>query len=267
MQTPSRKRFVIVGMARSGTTVTLQALQGHPDVRTAMDEIRVDPFFTRGIGAFTVSGQNDWEREHGMGLLIDALSLIPGAEGDPKLMGYGGTKAHPKSDRVRANGLKVALGSALEARQLVDAMQENESLREVALIRVHRDDLVAQYASLVRAMRSGVWHSFFKTPASIEHPEGPFTIPADEFEVYCRDCVTVRAQLDRLKWTHPMLDVSYERDIEAKGIGAFGRVFEFLSLPAIEAVWIGSTKVAPPVAAFVTNWEQLYDIAAKLAAA
>ena len=49
MQTPSRKRFVIVGMARSGTTVTLQALQGHPDVRTAMDEIRVDPFFTRGI--------------------------------------------------------------------------------------------------------------------------------------------------------------------------------------------------------------------------
>ena len=139
----ARTRFLILGMARSGTTVTHQALQGHPNVRSSMDELKVAPFFTSGIAAFTVSGANPFEQDNGYGLLLDALTLIPCEQRGLDVLGYGGTDAHPKGD-VLANGIKVAVGSAEEAETLVAALQRHPSLHELAIVRVHRADLVAQ---------------------------------------------------------------------------------------------------------------------------
>ena len=46
-------RYILVGPARSGTTVTHLALKGHPNVSAVRDEVRIDPLFTQGMGAFT----------------------------------------------------------------------------------------------------------------------------------------------------------------------------------------------------------------------
>jgi hypothetical protein len=80
---PQKTRYLIVGMARSGTTVTHRALYGHPKVCALDDEIRVDPFFTRGIEAFTVGGANPWERENGSLQLFDALTSFEPGDPDP----------------------------------------------------------------------------------------------------------------------------------------------------------------------------------------
>ena len=255
----ARRRFLIVGMARSGTTVTHQALQGHPNVRSNMDEVKVDPFFTRGLASFTVGGQNDYERDHGYGLMIDALTLIPCSMRTPGLMGYGGLEDVPKGE-VLANGIKVAVGNAKQAEMVVSALTGHTSLAELAVIRVIRRDLVAQHASLQRAVRTGRWHSFSQPTNQGVAPNAPFEIPEEQFRGYCRDAVVALEKLGELRGTHRLLDLSYEDEIAALGSDAFQRVFEFLGLPEVDISWIGSKKVAPSVDRYVTNAARLYEI-------
>lgn len=264
MQVETRKRFIVVGMARSGTTVTFQAVQGHPDVRASMDEIRVSPFFTRGLGVFTTSGDNPWERDHGLHLLLDAMTLIPDAPPGKDLLGFGGSVEHPKSARVLANGIKVALENQQDAEQFAEAFRTRTSLRDVYLVRVDRRDLVAQHASLYRAVRSGVWHSFYQVAPALKDAKGPFAIPPEEFERYCRECLAARAVLDRLRESHRVFEIDYERDVDGGDGSVYRRMFEFLSLPPIAPTWMHSTKVSPPVESYVTNARELYEIAARM---
>lgn len=262
MQPTSRARFIIAGMARSGTTVTHQALQGHPNVMSAMDEIKADPFFSKGYAVFTVSGTNDWERDHGYGLLIDALSMIPCRLRGEHLMGFGGTEQHPKGE-ILANGLKMAIGSPLEAQLFADAMTRFASLQQVHVILVERRDLVAQCASLMRAMRSGRWHSFFQTDPTVPDPDASFAIPEDEFRDYCQQAAAVKEAFARVSSGRRVLRISYEDDIVARGVESFGSLFAFLGLPFVEPSWVASTKVAPPLERFITNTKQLYRILAE----
>lgn len=254
-----RRRFLIVGMARSGTTVTHQALQGHPNVRSNMDEVKVDPFFTRGLASFTVGGQNEYERDHGYGLMIDALTMIPCSLRTPGLMGYGGLEEVPKGD-VLANGIKVAVGNAEQAQMVVAALTSHASLADLVVIRVIRRDLVAQHASLQRAVRTGRWHSFSEQTNNGVDPNAPFEIPEEHFRGYCRDAIVALEKLGELSSSHVMLDLSYEDEIAAMGTEAFQRVYEFLGLPAVDISWIGSKKVAPSVDRYVTNAARLYEI-------
>lgn len=254
-------------MARSGTTVTFQALQGHPNVRALMDEVRVSPFFTRGLEVFTTGGANDYEKDHGMGLLVDALTLIPCSIASPQLMGYGGLPESPKSPSVLANGLKTALSGSADAVQFVEAMTKRASLQDFAVIRVDRRDLVAQFTSLARALNLGVWHSHTNPGAARSSPgatDQPMTIDPAEFAIYCRDALDARRELDRLNATHRVFALDYERDIDTGDRSIYRRMFEFLSLPPIDPTWMRSTKVSPPVESYVTNARELYDLAARL---
>jgi hypothetical protein len=259
MEPVSRVRFLIIGMARSGTTVTHQALQGHPNVKSTMDELKVAPFFTRGVSMFTVSGVNDFERDNGYGVLIDALTLIPCELKGMNVLGYGGIESVPKGPTL-ANGVKVAVGSLAEAEDLATAMATYESLQDVVLIRVERRDLVAQFASLQRAMRSGKWHSFYHAQPAVANPDAPFECSVNDFHYYCQEALAIRAAFDRIEQTHKVLQISYEDEIAKLGRAAFTRVFEFLGLPPVEATWVGSEKVAPPLEKFVTNTKRLYEI-------
>lgn len=247
-----RTRFLVVGMARSGTTVVHQALQGHPNVRTSMDEIKVAPFFTTGYATFTVSGDSPFEQENGYGILVDALTMLPCHERGPALLGLCGTDEWPKREPL-ANGVRVAIGNAQEAETLVAALQRFPSLLEFAIVRVHRNDLVAQCASLRRAQRTGRWHSFRPGKPTVRAPEAPFEIPTSEFATFCDDARRTIAALDKLADSHRVLELSYEDEIATHGTAGQERLFRFLGLPWIEPNWITARKVAPPVEDYVTN--------------
>lgn len=259
MQPEKRVRFLIVGMARSGTTVTHQALQGHPNVMSSMDELKVSPFFTKGVSIFTVSGVNDWERDHGYEQLLDAMTMIPCTLKGPHLMGYGGTEQQPKG-KILANGVKVAIGSLGEAEDLAAAMTKYRSLKDVVLIRVERRDLVAQFASLQRAMRSGRWHSFYKTAPTVPNPDAPFEISEDDFHYYCKEAIGIRTAFDQIASTHAVHEISYEDGIQKSGKAVFQKLFDFLGLPKVDPTWLDSEKVAPPLDKFITNTKRLYKI-------
>lgn len=259
--TDGRKRFLIVGMPRSGTTVTHRALQGHPNVMTMMDELKVEPLFTEGVSGFTVSGNNEHQRDHGYGMLIDALSMVPCSRRGVDVMGYGGTDEYPKRETL-ANGAKLVVSSPRETKKLVEALQQRPSLSELNIIRVVRNDLVAQCASLERARRSGRWHSFF-TKEGQEKKSGSadsFEIDEEEFIIYRDSSHRIQAKLDKLGDTHPHLVLSFEDQIVSKGPEAFLPMLDFLGLPRITPTWLASSKVSPPVRDYVTNADRLYEL-------
>lgn len=124
----TRTRFLIVGSPRSGTSVTHACIQGHPQATGAEDEVRVEPLFTRGIAAFTFGNESWPERQRGYRALFDAIA---GGGDDPA---------------IRAHGMKVTLGTPEEAMDLANTLRDH--LPSVRVVLVHREDLVAQYASL-----------------------------------------------------------------------------------------------------------------------
>ena len=79
-----RVRYVIVGLARSGTTATHAAIYGHPHICAMADELRVSPFFTSGVATFTVSGENQYERRIASDRIFDAITIYPPRAPDPR---------------------------------------------------------------------------------------------------------------------------------------------------------------------------------------
>jgi len=49
----ANNRYLIVGCGRSGSTLIHLLLKGHPNIVALNDELKVSPFFTKGISTFT----------------------------------------------------------------------------------------------------------------------------------------------------------------------------------------------------------------------
>lgn len=253
---PQLTRYVIVGMARSGTTATHVALYGHPQVCAMADEVRVDPFFTRGVACFTVGGKNEWERARSYQPLFDALTRYRPEAPDPegkRLIAYNGTPQLPKADLL-AHGLKVAIPSAEDAQRLVECLQDH--FRWAKIIHVRRRDWLAQFASLSRALSTGVWHTSGdkKDPGKAHEP---MHLLPQQFEKYLEQCAEIERQLFRLRSSHETLEFRYEEELATDDARRFDRIFEFLGVPAIAPTWLKLTKTAPPLESYVANTAEL----------
>ena len=261
MITTESIRYVIVGMARSGTTALHNAIFGHPNVCAMADEFRVEPFFTKGVACFTVGGVNEWEKQHNYNALFDAVTKYPRGTPNPEgtLIAYNGTPSVPKED-IRANGLKVAIPSTADATQLVDALQKY--FPNVHIIHMQRQDWVAQFASLMRAKNTGVWHTRRDQPAADAAP-AKMHLPAQQFSAYMEMAREVEGQLQRLHSSHTVCDYSYEKDLAVNDPSKIHRVFEFLQLRPMDATWMRLTKTAPPLEDYVENHKELRAMLAR----
>jgi hypothetical protein len=259
MITMDKIRYVIVGMARSGTTATHNAIFGHPNVCAMADEFRVDPFFTKGIACFTVGGKNTWERKVNYDALFDAVTKYPVGKPDPegkRLIAYNGTPSVPKRENL-AHGLKVAIPSAEDAKNLVDSLQD--FFPRMRIIHVRRADWVAQFASLERAQSTGVWHTREERPAASQSDE-KLTLSTQKFSAYLKMATEVEQQLHRLHESHAVCEFSYEQDLLPNDPRRAHRLFEFLDLEGMDPTWMRLTKTAPPLEDFVANVDELRAI-------
>ena len=233
------RRFIVVGMQRSGTTVTASQLKRHPQVSASSDEVFVSPMFTQGTSAMTAGGEGYLERKAGYLGLFDTL-----------------TRSYANS-ATRACGLKVALNSYEDAIDFANCLRE--FLPEVAVIMVHRTDLVAQYASLVRAEATAQWHA---VPGDLEATDETLRLDPSDFERYATTCHRATAQLRMLEATHDLFEISYEHDIE--GGAGFDGMFRFLGLQPPESHRDSMRKVSPPPREYVENYDELRELAAQL---
>lgn len=230
------KRYLIAGPARSGTTVTHLCLAGHPNVSALSDEVKVRPFFTEGISAFTHGNDKEEERRQGFVALFDALSML---HRPPQLL---------------ACGLKTAISCRDEAMELVRSLQTY--FPELKIILTLRNDIVAQFGSLERAKATGKWHSWVK---SDNGSAGRLQIDDQRLYAHAADYLQTVRELQRLKETHDVFEVFYEDDILPGDLRVYSRLFDFLDLPQTEITWLKSKKVAPAPEQFIDDYRRHAD--------
>lgn len=231
------KRYIVVGHSRSGTTITHLCLKGHPNISAVNDEVKVSPLFTQGIATFTTSADSyltTKEKREGISALFDAITTIE------------------TDENTIATGLKVAIGSPEKAVQLVGCLQTY--LKDLTVILTVRDDIIAQYGSRLRSSATGQAHSWRSN--RLNH-EFRVTIPRDKFASYAVSALKTLEELRKLKATHQVIEVVYERDILPNNHEVYYKIFEFLGLPKVEISWLDSKKVAPPPEKYILNYFEL----------
>jgi hypothetical protein len=224
--------FIILGRQRSGTSVTHACLRGHPEVASHPEELHATLF-----RALPPSGLPPEESvEERRQAYRDVLAQL----------------TRRSQDETRARGIKTAVYSEESSIDLVNCLQDY--LPHAKVILVQREDLLAQYASLLIAERSGRWHRLEREERA---DPSELHIPLDEFLKYVRDCRASAAQFDRLRSSHQVLDFQYEVDI-GQGI-AHEKLFGFLQLTAIEPTWLGMRKISPPIESYLSNHVELRE--------
>jgi hypothetical protein len=228
------KRFAIIGAARSGTTVTHSLLCGHPEVSLFGEEIRIREMFGQGSSLFTFQPLRKVAQQKRVTAgLFDVFALSN------------------SSPETRAAGIKCAFGSLEASRLFVNGVKEH--FPDMHIILVRRDDLVAQFGSAVRARKTGLYHSW---RGSAKPMTDAMRLSKGLFRHYVLE---TRASLDliqSLESTHPMLEVSYERDI-CSGLQYHQKVYRFLGITEMEPVWVQNRKVSPPPEEYISNYAEL----------
>lgn len=221
-----RRRFLIVGMQRSGTTATLARLARHPGIALPAVEAHTS-LFAAAILDRSARGESRGERTASLLSLFDHLT---GHAGDAPV-----------------RGLKTALPSVAHAARLVGCLATHGP--GIDLIVVRRRDLVAQFGSLRRAQHLGQWHRDAGGPP----PDRSWRLrlDPDEFAAYVRQCIDCHRLLDRLGGDRNVLELDHDRHV-ATGAD-FALACAFLGLePGPEPAAV-LAKVSPPAADYIED--------------
>jgi len=226
----ARTRYIIAGLPRSGTTFIHKAIAGHPNASALNDELRVSPFWDRGLSTFTYGHETPEERRAGHVVLFDAVTSIAATA------------------ETRALGVKCCVSSPREAELVVTSAMR--TIPGVKMILVLRRDLVAQYASLLRARRSGAWHSWRRADRP---PAAQVHIRPLLFDRYATNALDTLARLQRAPAAHRVV---FEELIASKAEG-FREIFDFLDLPDVPVDWELGEKVSPPPETYIDNYLEM----------
>ncbi len=230
------KKYIIIGPARSGTTVTHLILKGHPQVSSLNDEVKVIELFGKGISAYTFGNDLDTEINEGYSAAFDMLATLN------------------MNSETKAAGIKCAVGT-IEAADIFVA-RIKKSFPDVKIILTIREDVLAQFGSLKRAKKTKQFHSWVKSKA-----RSPTKISIDKgiYSHYLLTNIKIIEVLRSLRQTNDFLEVSYEKDI-LPGLGYSHKLYEFIELDYVEPTWVNSKKVAPAPGDFIKNYDDLKRI-------
>ncbi len=223
--------YLIIGMARSGNTVTHLALASHPEISACIDEVRFDPFFNKGISVFTYGSETAAEKQN------SHLSLF-------KMMASLSNKMNSK-----AFGVHTVVKSR-DAELLVKAIQNNYPSLKIILIK--RLNMVAQLASVCRSNKNQIWSSFEPVLFNLE----PLAIAEAELIHHIKSVMVAMNAFESLKDTHEVSEWIYEDELEIQK-PVFKRLFDFLGVQDFDPSPFIPYKLNPPAENFVTNYKQL----------
>jgi hypothetical protein len=243
------RRYLIIGNQRSGTTAIHVGIAYHPQISSLYDEIKVQPFFTKGLWGFTVGNNEDMveERKLAFDALFNAMALLHASENTTVI------------------GMKCCTMDPSEARLLVESLRQNFS--DVKIVLVIREDLVAQFGSNVSARLTGRYHSLGRDRSvrrkEKEWADSKLKLNKWGFVEYAIKCLETNRILRELHDSHQVLEVIYE-EFFSNEEDNFRRLFNFLDVPAISITWMRASKVMPPADQYIKNYRQLSTILGRL---
>jgi hypothetical protein len=224
---------MVVGMPRSGTTAVHNTLRGHPSVSALHKEVAVDPFLTQGVAIFT---RKHPKTRPSISSLFD-LMTSPQSVAEPE-----------------ARGMKLTTGSDERAQAFVEAVRTH--LPDVRIILLVRRDLVAQFGSLVKSRKTGVWGRH------VGESKGQRTAPTleldrYEFAEYAIEAHQIRRRLRGLKNTHDVLEINYEDVLLEGNLPTYDPLFKFVGIKSKQADWLTDRKLSPPPESYIENYGEL----------
>ncbi|GIV33325.1 MAG: hypothetical protein KatS3mg031_0860 [Chitinophagales bacterium] len=220
--------FVMVGLERSGNTVTHAALKAHPEVATFDDEVKYSPFYTTGISVFSFSNERDTVKQASRPALLKFLSFLN----------------HGKSGK--AYGI-YTVPAAKDAAGLVKAIQTHYP--DVKIILVKRLNIVAQYASSLIANQSNLWIA--TKPLITPYPEVHFNYK--NLVTYVILTLHALNELEKLKSSHTVLEWIYEEHLLSDS-PSFNPLFDFLGVSRLDVAPFLPAKLNPPPETYIRNY-------------
>lgn len=231
-------RYFVVGYQRSGTTLIHLLLKDHPDVSALNDELQVSPFFSKGISCFTHGNDYRKEKELGYSRMFDTLTTLMA---DDRTMA--------------AHGAKCVCNSDTNAKILVDVI--SRYIPDMKIIHVVRNDLVAQYASMLSSSKSGIMHSWYR--GYEKHKTKNIHINRLLFIRYVLSCLDTYAVINKLKHTNPFYTSVYEEYLKNPD-KAKSELFSFIGVPDLNPDWLTSKKVLPDPESFIHQYRKYYSL-------
>lgn len=240
----SVRRFLVIGMQRSGTTVTRSLLASHPDIALGPEEIHL-ALFQRTVHATTDRGETPQHRTATLRSVFDALA---GRRAEHAFV-----------------GLKTALTDAAATARLVACLAAHA--HDVDLVVVRRHDLLAQLASLRRAQATGIWHD---RDGRGSGSAVKVSITPDELAAYVEECVACARLLATCAAGRRVLEIDYDIDIAGGRLraalqGFFG--IEFAAADRPDGADRALRKVSPPLADYLVDADRLAALVPGLRAA
>lgn len=224
-------RYIIIGSGRSGTTAVHLLLKGHPQVSALNDEIK-PLFFEKGLETFTFGAHTKNEKDREWIQLFDAIAGIN------------------KTPKTSAFGLKIAVWDSMITHKVVESIQNN--FPEIKIIITRRNDIVAQYASGIRAKKTGNWHSWKKSKYS--NKKKVITLNKLKYENYLVENLKIAEHLNKLKLTHSTLEFSFEKDL-CNNI--YPKLFKHIEVQNLTPTWFKSKKVSSNASDYVLNYSKM----------
>lgn len=225
------KYYIILGQARSGTSVVHLLLRNHPEISALYDEVNYSPFYDRGLSIFTHGLDEAEEVKKAFPKLYELLACLN------------------NNELTKACGLKTAVNTEKAAKTVVETIKNYLSYVKIILIK--RENLTDQYASLIRAQKTGSWHSWQK---NVNHISPMIKFREREFIDYVKMSLTINDLLETLKDTNEVIHFYYERDIFPNKIENYYKLFDFLGVSRLD-LEIPLQKVAKPAQEFVKKYE------------
>lgn len=236
-------RYLIIGYQRSGTTVIHLLLKGHPNIAALNDELPVTPFFTQGISTFTHGNDLEEEKSRGYTFLFDALTSVLA------------------KDITTTLGAKCVCNSTTNAWALVKTLQKY--LKDLKIILIVRNDLVAQYGSMISSQKTGIMHSWYKGFENRKTSE--LTINKWLFIRYVIACLDTYNVFRELHKTHDVIESIYE-DFLVNPASVQKQLFNFLDVPEVDVTWLASKKVMPAPEKYIKNYSYMTSLLEQLRA-
>jgi hypothetical protein len=231
-----KNKFIIIGHARSGTSVTQNILRDHPQVSALWDEVDYSPFYDKGLGAYTHEYDKPEEKEKSFGKIFDAVISIN------------------ETEQTTAYGLKTAVNKPEAAKIVFDTITQRLD-NHIKIIIVERENLTSQYGSIMRAIKSGNWHTW---QTNLKQTNAKINADKNRFIEYLIKAIKINSTLKQLKNTNAFITVSYEKDILPNRIENFHKVFDFLELPYPDYD-LPLKKVAPAPEDYIKNYKELRE--------
>ena len=226
-----KNRYFIIGHQRSGTTLIHLLLKDHPNVSALNDELRASPFFSEGLSCFTHGNDYPEEKQLGYVRLFDTITTLMA------------------STNTMANGAKCVCNSKKVAQNLVDVISKH--FQGMKIVHVVRNDLVAQYGSMLSSGKSGIMHSWYKGYS--KQNINRVNINKHLFIAYILGCLDTDSVISTLKQTNPYYRCNYEKYLKNPDV-VKSDLFNFIQVPDLSVDWLASKKVLPSPERYINQY-------------